>query len=175
MIELSVATIADMEKIAALHIQSWQQTYRGILSDSYLDDAIHHDQNKLWQHRFANPAPRQVILVAYEGKNLLGFICIYLEHHPKWGTLVENLHISGNHQGQGLGKRLLFAAAAVSYAHLPSNGMYLEVLADNITAQIFYQKLGALKAKAQTWQAPDGNRVNELIYRWNSIEHLVKE
>lgn len=173
MIEIRVATTNDMEQISTLHTSSWQEVYRGILSDAYLCHDVHKDRKITWQQRFTAPEPHQRILVACKEKALCGFICIFLGNHPEWGTLVENLHIGKHYQGLGLGKQLLQSAAKLAYDQAPDEGMYLEVLAENHAAQVFYQKLGAFKTKAQSWQAPDDSDVDEYVYRWQSIEQLI--
>ncbi|GAB3518672.1 GNAT family N-acetyltransferase [Photobacterium alginatilyticum] len=172
MVELSIANSDDMDAIAALHATSWQAIYRGLLSENYLNHDIFQDRQNIWQQRFAAPEPHQRILVAREGENLCGFICIYLDNHSQWGTLVENLHINRAYQGVGLGKQLLQSAAKLSHQQTADKGMYLEVLAGNQAAQTFYQKLGAFNARAQQWQAPDGSIVEEFVYRWQSVAPL---
>ncbi|MGF1728368.1 N-acetyltransferase family protein [Photobacterium kasasachensis] len=173
MVELNIATPDDMAPIATLHAKSWQDIYRGLLSENYLNHDIFQNRLNIWQQRFAAPEPRQRILVARERTNLCGFICIYLDNHPEWGTLVENLHIDKAYQGLGLGKQLLQSAAKLSHQQTADKGMYLEVLAGNQAAQTFYQKLGAFNARAQQWQAPDGSIVEEFVYRWQSISALT--
>ncbi|MGF1715894.1 GNAT family N-acetyltransferase [Photobacterium chitinilyticum] len=175
MIEINIATTDDMAAIAALHASSWQAIYRGLLSDKYLSHDIFPDRRNIWQQRFAAPKIHQRILVAREGESLCGFICIYLDNHQEWGTLIENLHINQGYQGLGLGKQLLQSAAKLSHQQAPNKGMYLEVLAGNQAAQKFYQKLGAFNTKVQQWQAPDGSKVDEFVYRWQSVPPLIGE
>ncbi len=43
------ATEADAERIAQVHIASWQAAYRGILSDQFLDGMRLEDWTKMWQ------------------------------------------------------------------------------------------------------------------------------
>ncbi len=164
-----------MQQIAQLHAKSWQDIYREELSDTYLSHDIYQDRCQVWQQRFLFPKKNQQIFVACNnGENKIhGFICFYLANHSQWGTLIENLHISKNCKGIGLGKQLLQTAARLTHNKNPNHGMYLEVLASNKAAQAFYQKYGAQHIKNQQWQAPDGNLVNEYVYRWNSISLLI--
>ena len=172
MVELNIATPDDMAPIATLHAKSWQDIYRGLLSENYLNHDIFQNRLNIWQQRFTAPKPNQRILVARERTNLCGFICIYLDNHREWGTLVENLHIDKAYQGLGLGKQLLQSAAKLSHQQTADKGMYLEVLAGNQAAQTFYQKLGAFNARVQQWQAPDGSIVEEFVFRWQSVAPL---
>lgn len=163
-----------MPQIAKLHSKSWQDIYKGELSHIYLTRDIYQDRYQVWQQRFQRPLANQRIFVACDNneKTILGFICFYLDNHPQWGTLIENLHIDKSCKGRGVGKQLLQTAARLSYDEYTAHGMYLEVLASNTTAQAFYQKFGARHCKTQQWQAPDGSLVNEYVYRWDSADHL---
>jgi ribosomal protein S18 acetylase RimI-like enzyme len=169
-----MATQEDISQISHLHSTNWQGIYRGMLSDKYLDNDIFEDRKTVWQQRFDTPKSHQRILVACENNIVCGFICIYIDNHNQWGTLIENLHISKHYKGQGVGKKLLTAATQIAYQHAPDNGLYLEVLTGNVDAQKFYQKLGAFNEKTQTWQAPDGSYVQEFVYRWETIKELVE-
>jgi len=173
MIKLRMATRDDISQISRLHAKNWQNIYRGMLSDKYLDNDIFEDRQTMWVQRFDIPESHQRILVACENNTVCGFICIYIDNHHQWGTLIENLHISEHYKGQGMGKTLLTAASQIAYQHAPTNGLYLEVLTGNVAAQQFYQKLGAFNEKTQTWQAPDGSHVQEFVYRWETIKELL--
>ncbi|WP_299021093.1 GNAT family N-acetyltransferase [uncultured Photobacterium sp.] len=173
-VEIRVATRKDIEKIALLHAKSWQEIYVEELSVTYLKHDIYLDRNKVWQHRLTFPSANQRIFIATNNGVICGFICFYLNNHPQWGTLIENLHIEKHSKRLGLGKQLLQTAANLSYRQDPDRGMYLEVLASNQAAQDFYKKLGASHTKTQLWQAPDSSEVTEYVYRWKNISHLVQ-
>lgn len=172
MINIRMATQNDISQISRLHAANWQDIYRGMLSERYLNNDIFEDRQTVWQQRFDAPESHQHILVACKDHTICGFICIYINNHEQWGTLIENLHISEHHKGYGIGKNLLATAAKIAYQHAPTNGLYLEVLTGNVAAQQFYQKLGAFHEKTQTWQAPDGSHVQEFVYRWETLKEL---
>jgi hypothetical protein len=40
-VSLRRATVADAEAIAAVRVEGWQTTYRGMIPDQYLDEMLH--------------------------------------------------------------------------------------------------------------------------------------
>ncbi|MGB3850078.1 MAG: hypothetical protein WA958_08940 [Tunicatimonas sp.] len=61
MITYRAATLADAEAIAQLHAQSWQQHYRGIMRDDYLDHSVREDRQAVWAERLKSPTVNQHI------------------------------------------------------------------------------------------------------------------
>ncbi|QUJ69857.1 GNAT family N-acetyltransferase (plasmid) [Photobacterium sp. GJ3] len=166
MLTIHKATFDDHQAIASLHVQNWQTVYRHDLSEQYLTQDIHQDRFQVWHGRLSHPEQKRHILVAKQNETLCGFICIELDAHPELGTLVDNLHVSPSAKGQGIGKQLLRRAAEVMTQHASHHGLYLEVLASNVSAIGFYQRVGGTEFSAQTWQAPDGTIVDEYVYHW---------
>lgn len=173
MFTVRTATSQDQNAIAQLHAQNWQTIYRGQLTQAYLDNDVFDERLALWQQRFNQPTPNQHILVACDGKQIAGFICLYLDQHAQWGSIVDNLHISQHNKGQGLGAMLLTHAATMVQQHAQSTGMYLEVLAANHKAQAFYQHMGGENIHAQQWVAPEGSLVDEYVYRWPTLTRFI--
>jgi len=45
------ATISDAEGIAQLHTDSWRRTYRGMMSDAFLDGGALDNRRTVWRER----------------------------------------------------------------------------------------------------------------------------
>ena len=170
--DFRVATFEDRDNIADLHAQSWRETYRGIFSDDFLNEAVWHDRKKAWSDRLSKPKSSQFVLIAEENDSLCGFICAYGNEHHEWGTLIDNLHVKEACKGRGIGKRLMSMVAEWSRQIYPGKGMYLEVLEANVAARRFYDALGAINQETKLWQPPDGGQVKELLYVWVNIENF---
>ena len=126
------ATISDAKRVAELHAESWRNTYRGILSDQFLDHEIFANRLSLWQKRLSEPQPEsQLILLAEERGELLGFGCAFLDADPRWDALLDNLHIRVDAQGRGLGRRLMSEEVSWVLRHRPGSGLYLWVFEAN--------------------------------------------
>lgn len=167
------ATPADAAAIAALHTDSWQRTYRGVLSDDYLDHQAAAERLAYWQARLREPAATQrVLLLEDETGALLGFACVVLDEDPRWGNYLNNLHVRHEQQGLGLGRRLMQASAAAC-VEARSQGFYLWVAQDNRAAQGFYARLGGRQEDSQVWEAPDGSRPLIYRYAWPKLDGLL--
>ena len=173
--EFRTATLDDAKAIANLHIANWRETYRGALTDHYLDHEIWDDRRQDWQQRLSHPAENQFVLMALDGAQLAGFVCAYGNHHKRFGTLIENLHSSRSHRGQGIGKKLFLMAAEWSLKSYPKGGLYLEVVDSNKAAQGFYTALGGVHVESNIWVPPGGGEVIEFSFYWESLAKLLEE
>lgn len=167
------ARTADATAIARLHAESWRVAYRGALSDAFLDGDVFADRLQVWRQRLLSPANKQHVLVAEEDREATGFVCAYGADDPQWGTLLDNLHVSQPNWGRGIGQRLMAEVASLGAKAYPGKGMYLWVLAPNVPARRFYERLGATNAGQEQWGAPGGGTVQRLRYVWANLEPLI--
>lgn len=167
------ASVADASRIAALHAASWRTTYRGMLSDEYLDGDTDSERTRVWVDRLTTPNPKQrVVLVEIAGQ-LAGFACAFGSDDPKLGTLLDNLHVSREFQRCGIGAKLMSEIASWCQAELPGEGLFLWVLEPNRTARDFYEQLGAVKVDEDVWHSPDGGSIPSLCYAWKDLDSLT--
>jgi len=168
------AELSDAERIAFIHAESWRSTYRGILSDEFLDKAVWDERRSFWQKRMREPgAEQRLILLACEKNEALGFLCLYLDADPRWGALLDNLHIHPNHKGLGLGSALTARAANWVLAQRPQSGLYLWVYEQNHQAREFYEKLGGTKVEKLLKKTVEGKQVSTLRYVWTELKPLT--
>ena len=173
MIRYREATAEDAEQIAQLHSFSWQQNYRGIWRDDFLDGPVFDNRREVWQKRLQYPAHNQYVLLAESGKSILGFACIYLHDDPIWGTLLDNLHVSRELKGQGVGTHLIKAVARWVYERSPDSGFYLWVLEKNYPARTFYKNLGAIEHELVSGEGLVGNVADKYRYIWRDLTPLI--
>ncbi|GAA4892652.1 GNAT family N-acetyltransferase [Ferrimonas pelagia] len=166
--QFQLAQAQDQAAIAQLHTQSWQENYRAILAQDYLQHRLAQEHQTLWSQRLACDDPSLLILIAMAEGKLAGFICVQAGQDPKLGHYVENLHIHPDFRRQGLGKALLQQAQCWLNDQDPAQGLYLHVLAGNPKAIAFYARLGAYQVENAIWDAPCGTQVPEFIYRWHA-------
>ncbi|QLG89411.1 GNAT family N-acetyltransferase [Chitinibacter bivalviorum] len=168
------AIAKDADAIARLHVQSWQQTYRGTLSDHYLDELALAERRQIWRQRFSAPAANQRVWVACDGAQLLGFCCLYLAQDAQWGSYIDNLHVAAPAQGLGIGARLMVTAANCVQAEYGEQGLYLYCNQSNTSGQYFYQRRGGQVRGSEIWQAPDGSAIKALRFVWASATELIQ-
>lgn len=130
----------DMAAIAALQAASWRDSYRGLLSDSYLQHEVSADLLRHWQS--VEPRDQDVVLVAEQAGAVVGFIAVWCDGEP----MIDNLHVLPDQRSQGTGRKLMQAAAASLMAG-GRDSAYLWVLEGNDGALRFYEALGGRKAE----------------------------
>lgn len=164
---------ADAEAVAALHAASWRAAYRGILSDDYLDGPIGSERLALWRGRLAEPGPGQMVVLAEAGSELAGFACCSLDHDPRWGTLVDNLHAAPERRGQGIGRALLREVARRLSAAAPGRPVHLWCIDDNRPAAAFYARVGGVPAGGELKSRPGGTVNAVTRFTWPTPEALA--
>jgi len=168
------ATAVDSDAVARLHADSWRAHYRGAYRDEFLDGPVVEDRLRVWRDRLTMQAPNQMVIVAYEGDELIGFICAYGGHDKTWGSLIDNLHVRTERHRRGIGRRLIAEVAAWCRANYTGHGLYLWVLEDNRRAQRFYQGLGAIDRGGEFGEPPGGGQIHKRRYVWKVIPDIPR-
>jgi GNAT superfamily N-acetyltransferase len=145
----------DADPIARLHADSWRRHYRGAFSDAFLDGDILTDRSTVWTTRLTNPAHHTTV-VAEDALGLAGFIHVIFDHDPRWGSFVDNLHVTHDRHRTGIGTALLTHAARAATDHAASRSLYLWVLTQNTAAQRFYRAAGGTPTETATVEPPGG-------------------
>ena len=109
---------------------------------------------------------------------LAGFVHIVLNDDERWGSLVDNLHVSYRHQGKGIGSALMRRGSeAVETAG--GRSLYLWVLEQNVAAQSFYKSLGGSPVEKSLVEPPGGvaGRLNgsphKLRFHWPDVRLIL--
>jgi GNAT superfamily N-acetyltransferase len=166
------ATPKDATAIAALHAESWRANYRGAYRDEYLDGPVVEDRRRVWQERLSSPASNQLVVLAENDGELIGFACAYGADDPTWGSMLDNLHVRPGQQGRGTGAALLAEVAAWCRANYAGCGLYLWVLEQNRGAQRFYRRLGASDEGGELSEPPGGGQIRGRRYAWKVVPEL---
>jgi len=172
MIEYRPANPSDADAIASLHARSWRENYRGAFLDAFLDGDLPGERLRVWRDRLDHPPEHQLVLLAVDGADLVGFVCVYGAHDPQWGSLVDNLHVARPAKGIGVGSSLMRQAGSWLAARHPHLGVYLWVLESNASARRFYERLGAGDAGVSTMETHGGAVVRSCRYVWPRAESL---
>ncbi|HEY0956605.1 MAG TPA: GNAT family N-acetyltransferase [Roseateles sp.] len=135
----------DADAVALIHAASWRSAYRGVFTDQYLDHEADAERRQAWRARL-QPDPNDAGwgLVAEDGAGrLLGFAYVMPAHDPMWGDYVDNLHVSPDLKGGGIGRRLMQGVAEQLRRDGSALPLFLWVLDVNTAARGFYERLGA--------------------------------
>ncbi len=135
------ATFNDAYGIAQVQYFGWQETYRGIISKSYLNNMSIAKGVELWRKIISADVPRKFIDVMVDEKGyVVGFISGGTNRTPAFKTEgeINALYLLKEHHGKGLGKKL-FLHGVVQLKNLHYKSFCVFVLKENPTVQ-FYRK-----------------------------------
>lgn len=107
--EIRQADIRDAEGIAHVHVESWKTTYKGIVSDEYLQSLSAEQRAPGWRFRLSNQREDEDILVIADDQGTIyGFMNFGLERESKQASEGElyAVYLLEEIQGQGWGGRL---------------------------------------------------------------------
>ena len=170
--EVRSAVQSDAKAIASLHADSWRFAYRNAFTDQYLDQEATQDRLAFWQGRLQSPEPNQHVLVLVDRTALIGFVSVYTDHHPEFGSFLNNLHVAKEHLRQGHGSRLMSAVRDCCKLEAPSSPVYLLVLESNSRAQAFYARLGGTFQRSYPWTPPGGGTIPLRQFVWPSPDNI---
>jgi len=170
---LRTARTAEAESIATLHTASWRRTYRGMMTDEFLDGPALDNRRRVWHERLTVANPRQFVCVAELDSRVVGFICAFAGEDTVWGSYIDNLHVAHDLHRFGIGRALMRRAGEWLCAHAPQAGVYLWVMAANTPARAFYQRLGAANAGTVDLEDPGGGRAPNCRYVWAEPRLLI--
>ena len=136
------ATPEDAEGITRVHVLSWRSSYRGLLSQEYLDTLDATERLAGWRHALAHPETFGIRVAVARG-DIVGFVSAGPSRGSPVGFPGElyALYLLDEAKGHGLGRALFHEA----HQWLRSHGlspMALWVLKDNASARGFYEHLG---------------------------------
>ena len=177
-IVFSPAGHADAGRIAALHADSWRRHYRGAYADRYLDGDLVADRRAVWSARLAAPEGTRTIVAERDGE-LVGFVHVVFDADPRWGSLVDNLHVVHSGHRAGIGGRLMAHAARAVLAEAGSTALHLWVLEQNTRALAFYRASGGTLVETGVAAAPDDDPAllnstpDKLRMSWPNATRLI--
>jgi ribosomal protein S18 acetylase RimI-like enzyme len=173
--QIRKATLADAPAIAGIHMESWRSTYRGLVSDSFLDNLRFEERLSRWERRLADLENGSFAYVAEAAEgHVVGFALGGPErtgHHDYKGEL-WSLHVAASYQKTGLGRRFT-SEVAKRLRSIGINSMLVWVLTGN-PARRFYEKLGGVYLTERLEEFAGGS-IDEVAYGWTDIGPLIQE
>ncbi len=171
--EIRQAKTSDSAGIAKVQVNSYLNTYEGILPPLYLSHFSFEEQEQDWEEWFSsNTHP---LFVAVEGRNdILGYALgqINSDKGLSYDCELVALHVQRAHQRRGIGSRL-FSTVSKHLAALNCNNLFLWVLEENPSRK-FYEKLGGEYLTDKQWQNNEyfETKIIEVAYGWSDIRKL---
>lgn len=171
--EFRRATRQDAERIALLHADSWQRTYRGMMPEEFPLNEVVSERLAAWHARLREERDDRFLYLAVDDDRLAGFICVVGGEDPRWGSYIDNLHVGAGYQGSGLGAQLLAAAGRWCCERYPEAGVYLWVFEANLGARRFYERRGGRNYETLVQTDPGGGSAPCCRYVWDRPQLLL--
>ena len=153
----------DALDLARVHVQSWRETYPGLLPRSYLENMSVRRHARLWRRRLL--ATGEVTLAAEGAEGLVGYCSGSVWRGREDGLAeITTLYVLREAQDTGVGGRLLTDAARALAAQ-GALSLVIWVLRDNTKARGFYEHLGG-RLDATRGEMVGGHVIPAVAYRW---------
>lgn len=160
--------VGDEAEITSVHTHAWQQSYIGIVPDSFLAERPLSFRSRLnwWRSVVEGKDPWAVYVAESAQHGIVGF-CGFgpaREEELKSHGEVGAIYCLNEYKGKGLGAALLRAA----HAHQKNAGYshsYLWVLEGNPTID-FYRRVGGQQLERKKTVEFGGKHLTELAFEW---------
>jgi len=171
-IQIRKAVVEDAKGIAKVHIDSWRSTYKGIVSDDFLEKLNMESKMEHWREIIGKPVDEYQVFVAKGEKKIMGFIDGGKNREDTDGYDAElyAFYLLEEAQKKGIGREMLRKLAE----ELRSGGfssLIVWVLKDN-PSRIFYEKMGGVYVGTKLLQELS---VEEIAYGWKDIRVLIEK
>jgi ribosomal protein S18 acetylase RimI-like enzyme len=154
---------SDAHSMSCIYVQTWQDTYLGVVPYSYL---IKMSVNQLEQAFLHELQSKQIVsFVVEDNHEVVGFITGGYERN---GNLIYNgeiytLYVMKDHRRRGLGLKLA-SALAKRFHHFGIYAMLVQVLKRN-PYRHFYKKINGIYLRSQSMPFA-GERLEVEYYGW---------
>jgi len=158
------ATPADLDRLAQLHVDTFNETHVGPLGRGPTFEL----RQAQWREKLAElHATNFVIVIETPEKELVGFCWVHpTNDNPKWVARLNKIYLLRPWQRQGLGHAMVREAVRRLLAHgLTSMALFTEP--DNEPACRFYESLGGQRQLSETGKF-DG------MYGWPDLHVLAR-
>ncbi len=139
--QIRLASLNDAGAIALIHIEGWQNAYRGLIPQNYLDNLNISERQQLWQ-KWLDPFQSNQKTFVVETKNeILGFSSFGPSRDSSNLGEIYAIYVAPQWWRHGLGHQLLTASVATLKEDNYQEAI-LWVLSKNERAIRFYQQAG---------------------------------
>lgn len=157
------ARMSDASALAAVHRDTWLQTYRGMIPHCELESMLKRRRAVWWRSAIA--AGETILALELSG-DLIGYAtCGRARCRRLAGGEIYELYLLPTYQGLGLGE-VLFEGCRGVLDESGYQGLIIWVLAENDPAQNFYWARGG-RPIAKTHQRIGSTRLEKVAFVWS--------
>jgi len=176
---IRIAKAADAAAIAIIHVESWRETYTGIVPDHVLAGLSEDQRTVRWHRILCDPTTfySSVVLVAERKGAIFGFSCCGMQRTETlraqgYDGEVSSIYILRSSQRQGFGSALM-GAMARELRRRQLHAASLWVLRENASARGFYERIGGEIVGEKEDIGRRGVFI-EVAYEWRNLAELVE-
>jgi len=170
-IEIRPAVPDDLMMIASVLVRTWRATFRGIISDGYLDAMTVEDQAIRHARRLRLPGSCLMVAVDMTEMRVIGFANYGKARGmpPAFDRELYELYLLPEFHGAGIGSALV-RAVATHCRETGASSLFAWVLKDNPN-RVFYERIGA--RPVGHGRVGVGREVlDQVAYRWDDLATL---
>ena len=161
------ATASDSLAVAKAHVRSWQESFAGIVAQTFLDKMSIDQRADAFEKRFSDDSYKMYV-AEVPGQGIVGF-ADFGEPRERIGTYEGELYaiyLLQEFQRKGIGGRL-FRLGVEFFMSRGKRSMYLLAL-EVSPYRKFYEKLGGQVIGKQSIVI-EGLIYDEVVYGWDSL------
>lgn len=160
---IRTAKSSDAQGIATVHVETWQEAYKGIIPDAYLESLSVDAKEANWRHSLEDGKTQ--VLVAELNSQLIGWIAFGPSRDDNSASEsgeIEAIYVLADFWSTGVGKKL-WLKAIDKLVEQGFTSVSLWVLTENIRAIDFYLKAGLL---------PESGRLKEIEISGKTLKEI---
>ena len=155
-IKIRNATLEDIESVAKLHVDSWHETYAGIISQDYLDNMKNNLEKRI--QRMKNEFNLRTMIVVTLNDEIVGFSEFVFSNEFSKDLDIDcelcGLYIKNGYKHLGLGS-IVFEYVTNLFKEQNKKKMGLWCVKENEPAISFYKKKGGEFTKEKMFTIAD--------------------
>lgn len=168
---IRLATIDDIPSIASVHLKSWKDTYKDIVSEQVYRSRTFEGQQEKWLSRLNNSSDEVVLVYELDNGRVVGFASYNVDNSSsnRVGSL-NTIYIEPSFKNREIGRELVKEVATRLLA-IKISTLKVTVL-DKNPSKYFYEHLGATKIseiETKVW----GDHLVQTTYQWDDISRLI--
>lgn len=146
-INIRQATVKDIESIAKIKATGWQNAYKGIIDDEYLDAMSVKEQIEKYSFSYK----LKDIFIAENQNEVVGFCRFYDYNAPAYDDKeidceIREIYIKPDLKRMGIGSQL-FKYTLDYFKSIGKKKLYLGCFKENYNSRKFYEKMGGILGK----------------------------
>ncbi|MDE5888920.1 MAG: aminotransferase class I/II-fold pyridoxal phosphate-dependent enzyme [Bacilli bacterium] len=145
--EIRYNRIEDQEQMAHIKVDSWNETYNGIIDADYLASLDYQIQTDRYIESFDEYKYSVLVAIEKETNKVIGYSCFSTtqnEFVESSDCELVSLYLAPGYTGKGVGKSLFRETVKILKGYNKRN-MLVWCIKENKNAIKFYQKLGGIK------------------------------